>query len=69
MTTLTDPREKPKCPCCSGSGMHYYRAYAGGASPDDDDIECSLCNGTGESWFDSKQNACSGYRDLMRGRR
>ena len=65
---VTNTREKPPCQCCGGTGMHYYRAYVGGASPDDDDLPCSTCAGTGESWFDARQNSCAGWRDLMKGR-
>lgn len=47
--------------------MHYLYAVAlGAASPDDTDTECSLCAGTGQSWFESRPNNCSGYRDLHR---
>lgn len=62
-----DRRDKPRCPCCNGSGMHHYYAVAVGApSPDDDDAECSLCAGTGESWFAARPRSCSGYRTLNR---
>jgi DnaJ-class molecular chaperone len=65
---LEDPRSKPKCDCCDGSGTHAYRPYVS-PSPDDDDIECSACGGEGESWFDNRRNSCSGYRELMRSHR
>lgn len=69
MTTIPT-QDKPICPCCKGSGMHYRYAVAAGApSPDDTDIECSLCAGSGHSWFESRPNNCSGYRDLVRSHR
>lgn len=67
MPITAEPPAKPKCPCCNGSGMHYVHSVAfGAASPGDRDVECSLCGGTGESWFDAQRNTCSGYRHLMR---
>lgn len=68
MTTIPT-QDKPVCPCCGGNGMHYYRAVIGAARPSDDDAECSLCAGTGHTWFESRPNGCSGYRELLRGHR
>lgn len=63
MTTTTEPR-KPSCPCCGGNGLHYWQVSAAGKSPADSDIECSLCAGTGESWFEARANSCTAYRTL-----
>lgn len=60
--------EPPPCQCCGGSGMHGYRPHVS-PSPDDDDAECSTCGGKGVTWFNARQNSCSGYRTLMRRRR
>jgi hypothetical protein len=64
--TTTTTRKKPVCPCCNGHGMHELRVYVGGRSPDDEDAECSLCGGSGLSWFDGRRNSCAGWRSLHR---
>lgn len=67
MSVTVEHLNKPTCPCCNGNGMHYLYAVAAGAvSPDDKDAECSLCAGSGKSWFESRPNNCSAYRDLHR---
>lgn len=57
----------PICNCCQGAGTHAYRAYARGASPEDDDEGCTACHETGRTWHDRVfHNSCTGYGDLMR---
>jgi DnaJ-class molecular chaperone len=64
-TMIEDTREKPRCPCCGGAGMHNYKPYIT-SSPDDIDAECTTCSGSGETWFDAQPRSCSGYRSLHR---
>lgn len=66
---VENSKEPPPCQCCGGSGEHVYRAFVGGASPDDDDVQCSTCAGKGVTWFNARPRSCSGYYALMRGRR
>lgn len=61
-------RAKPLCGCCGGDGMHEYRAYAGGRSPEDEDTNCTNCQGGGRSEFMARRNSCTGYRSLHRRR-
>lgn len=63
----TERDAKPLCPCCEGSGGHGYRAYARGISPEDDDEDCTNCNGQGRTYHtDARRDSCSGFRTLMR---
>lgn len=62
---VENTNEPPPCVCCGGSGQHVYRPYSS-SSPDDDDIECSTCGGTGVTWFNARPRTCTGYYTLMR---
>lgn len=58
--------DPPKCRCCNGAGIHEHRAYVGGRSPEDYDMECSVCAGRGVTFFDARPNSCTGFRTLTR---
>lgn len=69
MTLIDDYPDKhpriPACPCCGGTGMHEHKPFIN-ASPHDEDTECTTCAGRGRSWFEVRQNSCSGYHLLMK---
>lgn len=61
-------RAKPLCSCCGGSGMHETRPHIA-RSPDDEDAECTICEGRGRSEHGTVRNGCNGYRSLYKAQR
>ncbi len=62
--------EAPLCGCCQGQGMHEHRAYARGASPEDDTEGCTACGESGHTWHDrTYRNSCEGAKTLARRQR
>lgn len=62
-------RLPPLCGCCSGDGRHAYRAFARGASPADDDEECTTCGETGRAWHRATPDSCGGAKAMRRAAR